>query len=205
MPKFPKTEADIVALAEQMIAGLTAHAADFPSLSKAGLEAVLVNYKEQKQTQDEAKGQLLLATTAKDEDLDFLIETMKNDLKKAEVDCTNIPQTLHEIGWGPRQEPQPIEAPGSPTELHPISEGQGTIWFKWEKPSNGGPVRNYLIERRDLQQGGDFGPWMLVDTIYNREINLSGQPEAVRLEYRVKAANAAGESVPSNSISVFLP
>jgi hypothetical protein len=130
---------------------------------------------------------------------------MKNDLKLSEVDVAADPEKLTEIGWGPRQDPQPIIAPGSPTELHPIAEGQGTIMLAWDKPADGGPVRNYIIERRDQQQDGTFGPWSLCSTTYNCEIDLTDQPINVRLEYRIKASNAAGESMPSNSVSVTLP
>jgi len=35
MPKFPKREADILALADAMLAGYQAHAADFPSHTMA--------------------------------------------------------------------------------------------------------------------------------------------------------------------------
>jgi hypothetical protein len=205
MPKFPKTEAEVVALAETMVAGLTAHGADFPSVTVASLSTALANYKNQRQTQENAKSQAQIATVTKDDKLDILVELMRNDLKLSEVDVATDPEKLTEIGWGPRSEPQPIIAPDSPTELHPIAEGQGTIWLKWEKPSNGGPVRNYIIERRQQAQGSEFGAWMLANTTYNCEINLTEQPVNVRLEYRVKAANAAGESMPSNSVSVVLP
>jgi len=206
MPKFPKTEAEVVALAETMVAGLTAHGADFPSVTVATLSTALTNYKNQRQTQENAKSQAQIATVTKDDRLDMLVELMKNDLKLSEVDVADDPEKLTEIGWGPRSEPQPIIAPDSPTELHPISEGQGSIWMIWTKPLSGGPVRNYIIERRQqAQAGGDFGPWILVNTTYNCEINLADQPDNVRLEYRVKAVNAAGESMPSNSVSVVLP
>ncbi|MGD0785258.1 MAG: fibronectin type III domain-containing protein [Sedimentisphaerales bacterium] len=206
MPQFPNKEADVVALAETMVAGLTTHAADFPSVTVATLQTALTNYKNQRQTQENAKSQAQIATVTKDEKLDALVELMKNDLMLSQVDVANDPQKLTEIGWGPRSQPQPIEAPASPTELHPIAEGQGTIWLQWEKPANGGPVWNYTIERRQqAQTGGDFGPWTLANTTYNCEINLADQPENVRLEYRVKAANTAGESLPSNSVSVVLP
>jgi hypothetical protein len=207
MPRFPKSEPEIVALAEEMIAGYTSHAADFPSVTVAQLSTMLTNYKNQKQTQENAEGQAQIATVTKDEKLDGLVELMKNDLKLSEVDVTDDPEKLYEIGWGPRSQPTPILAPGSPTELHPTAEGQGSIGLIWEKPASGsgGPVRNYIIERRDQQQGSDFGPWTLCNTTYNCEINLTDQPESVRIEYRVKAANAAGESLPSNSVSVVLP
>jgi uncharacterized protein (DUF433 family) len=206
MPKFPKTEAEVVALAETMVAGYTAHAADFPSVTVAQLSTALSTYKSQRQTQEDKRSQAQIATVTKDERLELLTELMKNDLKLSEVDVTDDPEKLTEIGWGPRQDPQPIIAPGSPTDLHPTAEGQGTIWLEWDKPANGGgPVRNYIIERRDQQQGGTFGAWNLVQTTYDCEINLTEQPDNIRVEYRVKAANAAGESMPSNSVSVVLP
>ncbi len=206
MPKFPIKEPDVVALAEAMIAGYTSHAADFPSVTVADLTTALTNYKSQRQTQEDKKSQAQIATVTKDEKLDALEELMKNDIKLSEVDTTEDPEKLYEIGWGPKAEPQPIIAPGSPTELHPTAEGQGAIWLVWAKPANGGgPVRNYIIERRQQQEGGTFGAWTLVQTTYNCEINLTEQPVEVRVEYRVKAVNAAGESMPSNSVSVVLP
>jgi hypothetical protein len=205
MPKFPKTEAEVVALADAMIAGYTAHAADFPSVTVAQLSTALSNYKNQRQTQEDKRSQAQIATVTKDERLELLTELMKNDLKLSEVDVTDDPEKLYEIGWGPKADPQPIAAPGSPTDLHPIAEGQGTLWLEWDKPANGGPVRNYIIERRQQAEGGEFGAWTLVQTTYDCEINLTDQPVEIRVEYRVKASNEAGESMPSNSVSVVLP
>jgi hypothetical protein len=207
MPKFPKTEAEVVALAETMVAGYTAHAADFPSVTVATLTTVLNTYKTNRQSQENAKSQAQIATVTKDEKLDALVELMKNDLKLSEVDVVADPEKLYEIGWGPRQDPQPIQTPGSPTDLHPIAEGQGTILIKWEKPPTDAsrPVRNYIIERREQQEDGSFGAWTLVQTTYDCEINLTEQPVEVRVEYRVKASNEAGESMPSNTVSVVLP
>jgi hypothetical protein len=206
MAAFPKRENDIIALADAMVAGYTAHGADFPSVTVATLSTALTNYKSQRSTQESAEGQAQIATVTKDEKLEALVELMKSDLKVSEVDTVSDPEKLYEIGWGPRSQPTPIIAPGSPTELHPIAEGQGTIALVWERPESGGPVRNYIIERRQQPAGGgEYGAWSLANTTYNCEINLTDQPDNVRLEYRVKAANAAGESLPSNSISVVLP
>jgi hypothetical protein len=132
---------------------------------------------------------------------------MRIDLKSSEVDVAADPEKLYEIGWGPRSQPTPIQAPGSPTDLHPIAESQGSIALQWNRPASdvGGPVRNYIIERRDQQQNGTFGAWTFVNTTYNTDINLTEQPDTIRVEYRVKAANAGGESMPSNSVSVVLP
>ncbi len=207
MPVFPKKEADIVALAETMVAGFTTYAADFPSVTVADLSTALTNYKSQRQSQENAKSQSQIATVTKEEKLDVLVELMKNDLKLSEVDTTDDPAKLTEIGWAPKADPQPILAPGSPTELDPVAEGTGIIWLRWKKPVSdiGGPVRNYIVERRQQGADGQFGPWTLASTTYNCEFHLTDQPMAVRLEYRVKASNAAGESMPSNTVSVTLP
>lgn len=101
--QFPKTENDVVALAEQMIAGVTAHPGDFSSITPTmltALSAELNSFKEAKTSQDNSKGQLQVLTATKDEGLDMLVDVMKNDLKLAEIDCTNFPQLLAEIGWG---------------------------------------------------------------------------------------------------------
>jgi hypothetical protein len=132
---------------------------------------------------------------------------MKNFIKKAEVDCTTTPQNLVEIGWGPRQEPTPIVAPGSPTNLRTTAEGTGELWLAWDKPASesGGLVRNYLVERCEKLPDGNFGPWLFVQSTYNNEAHVIEQPSNARLIYRVKAANAGGESAPSNTILVVLP
>jgi hypothetical protein len=207
MPKFPKIETDVLSLADQMVLGFNNHAADFPSVDGPYLAEVVGEYKNSRGLQESAKSQAQIATVTKDGQLEMMIELMRNDLKLSEVDTTNDPEKLYEIGWGPRQDPQPIAAPGSPTDLHPVAESQGAISLEWEKPSvdPNRPVRNYIIERRDQQESGTFGAWTLVQTTYNCEINLTEQPDSVRVEYRVKAANAAGESMPSNSVSVVLP
>lgn len=43
MTQFPNAEADVVALANAMVAGYTAHAANFPSADAAGLTTVLTH------------------------------------------------------------------------------------------------------------------------------------------------------------------
>jgi hypothetical protein len=203
--KFPKTESDIATLAELMVAGYTAHAADFPSVTPADLTTALTDYTNQRNSLENAKGQAKIAVVAKEDKLDALVELMRNDLKLSEVDVANDPEKLAEIGWGPRNIPTPILPPGVPTELHPIAESQGAISFAWVRPLDGGPVRNYIVERRQAGEGGVFGSWMTVQSCYNTDASIIEQPVDVRLEYRVKASNAAGESMPSNTVSVMLP
>ena len=124
MPKFPKSEADVVELAQLMVAGYTAHAADFPSVTVADLSTALTSYTNQRNSQENARSLAQIATVTKEEKLEALVELMRNDLKVSEVDVAADPEKLTEIGWGPRNTPTPIIPPNPPTELHPVAESQ---------------------------------------------------------------------------------
>ncbi len=208
MPNFPKTEAEVVVLAETMIAGYTAHPADFPSVDASAvsnLSTTLGSYQTGRNSQEDAKAQAKLSTQAKNSTLDALTELMTSDLKLSEVDVADDPIKLAQIGWGPRQQPQPVAAPGQPTNLHPVAEGQGMLWLAWDRSDSGGPLRNYVVQRREQPAGGGvFGDWAIVGTALNNEINLLDQPRGVQMEYRVTATNLGGESTPSNTAAVVL-
>ena len=73
-----------------------------------------------------------------------------------------------------------------------------------EKPSIGGLVSNYIVERRQQLATGEFGNWVIAGSSLNNDVRLIEQPRSVQLEYHVKATNAAGASMPSNSIPVML-
>jgi hypothetical protein len=205
MPIFPRTEAEVVALAETMIAGYTAHAADFPSVTVADLQTALDTYQTDKNSQEDARAQAKIATETKDTKLDDLMELMKNDLKLSEVDVADDPEKLAQIGWGPRQQPQPVPLPGQPVNFVPTAEGPGDVWLEWDSPENGGIIRNYIIERRvQPAEGGDFSDWEVIGTSLDTKIHLLEQPRGIQMEYRVKAANVSGESLPSNTAAVVL-
>jgi hypothetical protein len=194
-----------------MIAGYTAHPADFPSIDPltdlVALQTALDTYQTDRNSQEDARAQARISTQTKVGTLDTLTELMINDLKLSEVDVAVDPAKLAQIGWGPRQDPQPVDAPGQPANLHPVAEGQGMLWLAWDSPAtdSGGPIRNYIIERREQPVGGgEFGAWAIEGTALNNEINLLDQPRGVQMEYRVKAANVGGESMPSNTAAVVL-
>jgi hypothetical protein len=209
MPVFPRKEPDIVALAEAMIAGYTAHPTDFPSIDPltdlVALQTALTDYQADKQSQVDSRAQAKIATQTKSSTLDALTALMSNDLKLSEVDVAADPTKLAEIGWGPRQDPQPVNPPGQPTNLHPVAEGQGLLWLAWDRSETGGPLRNYVVQRREQPAGGgEFGDWAIVGTALNNEISLTDQPRSIQMEYRVTAVNLGGESMPSNTAAVVL-
>jgi hypothetical protein len=204
MPTFPNGETDVFSLAIEMVSGLTAHPADFPNVDGAALSGALNGYQAARTAQTDASGQAQVATATKNTELGELIAEMKKAIKQAEVDTVTDPSLLTEIGWGPKATPTPITAPGQPMNFKPLVEGPGTLELSWERPEEGGPVRNYILQRRDANEQGEFGDWQLLDLFYDTLAILADQPRTIELEYRVKAMNPAGESLPSNTATVVL-
>ena len=60
--QFPIKENDVVALANNMVAGYTAYAADFPSVVVADLSTALSDYNAAKTAQEDARGQAKVAS-----------------------------------------------------------------------------------------------------------------------------------------------
>ena len=211
MAQFPNAEADIVALASAMIAGYTAHPADFPSMDPltdlVALQAALSGYQTAKIAQTDALAAAQVSTESKDLKIDDLEDLMRDELKKSEVDVGSDSEKLEYIGWGPKAPPTPAVTPGQPRNLEPVVQGPGTLFLDWKPPArgSGGPVRTYIIERRQQPEGGgEFGDWGQVGIAIESEVTLIDQPRGPQLEYRVKAVNAGGESIPSNTAAVVL-
>ena len=205
--QFPKKEADVAALSNSMVSGYTTYAVDFPNANAAALGAALAEYQATKDAQTQAQGQAQLATEAKDAALAGLEELMRVELKQSEIDVVADPEKLELIGWGPKSPRQPANPPGQPPNFASVMQGNGTVLFKWKSPLNGtnGPVRSYLIERRDEPAGGgEFGPWIQAGISMEPEITLTDQPRGIQLEFRVIAVNTAGNSEPSNTVAVVL-
>ncbi len=209
MPKFPKREADILALCDAMITGYIAHAADFPSYFDGPPWPLIKRaaYVAAKNVQTNALAAAQVATEQKDAKLTVLVELMRDELKKSEVDVGGDSEKLEYIGWGPKAPPSPAALPGQPRNLDTAVQGAGTILLDWKAPArgSGGTVRTYVIERRDQPEGGgEFGEWRQAGIALESETTLMNQPRGVQLEYRIKAINTGGESPPSNTAAVVL-
>jgi hypothetical protein len=207
MPTFPTREADISELADRMVRGYIAHHGDFPSTFVVVLLAALKAYKTARDNQIQSQSSFRLATERKAASLTQLADIMQRDLKKSEVDVCSAPEKLAYIGWGPKEPPRPVAAPGPPRSLTAAGEGPGTLELRWQgpEPGAGGPVRTYVVERRQQPAGGgDFSAWQDIATSIAAEINLTDQPRGIQLEYRVRAINTGGESAASNTVAVVL-
>ena len=206
MPKFPKREVDILTLANAMLAGYSAHAADFPSADSGFLSVKRAMYMGAKMVQTEALAAAQVASDDKDAKLTVLVEKMKAELKKSEVDVGSDSEKLEYIGWGPKASPSPADPPGQPRNLEALTQGAGAVMLDWKAPArgSGGSVRTYVIERREQTEGGEFGEWRQTGIALETQATLMNQPRGLQLEYRVKAINTTGESPPSNTVALIL-
>lgn len=207
MPEFPKNQVQIVTLARRMLDGYALHVADFPSFDYFALLGKTSMFIYYQRLQAETRGALRVATKSKKDKLAILKRTMKDCLKKSEVDAADNPDKLAYIGWGPRHSPQPVAAPSQPVNLRSIAESADTILLQWLSPQaeTGGPVRNYIVQRRRQPEGASqFGAWQLAGTLFNNEITLTDQPRGIQLEYQVKAVNTGGISPSSNTVAIVL-
>jgi len=207
MARFPKREADVYALAHEMIAGYKAKPAIFVHADIPALETALAEYQEARRVMLCYEALLKYWNEDKDNTLDEIKTLMKQQLAKSEIDTTDNPKQLKLIGWGPKAEARRLVPPGMPRHLEILHEGKGTLELDWKPPAlqSGGEVRNYIILRRDKPNPGQpFTNWQPCQTAIQTETFLVNQPQRIDLEYRVVAINKAGNSVPSNTVAAVL-
>lgn len=201
MARFPKREADIRILVQNIITGLTDNP-DFPDppFSPAQLQALLDNSiaLEDAQVADQAKAQQ--STEAKQAGNEEMIAAAKSVLSYAEDAVHGNDAKLAALGWGGRAEPVPLQAPGQPRSFEAAKEGPGWLTLDWKKSPDGGKAAFYRLERR-AAAGGE---WAMAGTALEAEITLHNQERGKEWEYRVIAVNKAGESEASNTVTAVL-
>lgn len=202
MRRFPRREADIVALANSIISGLTEQADDFssPPLGPSELQNLVDSYHKRQDETAEARSALTEAVKAKHESLAALVSGMKKVLRYAEDAVDHHDIKLKALGWRTRREATPLQPPGQVGVLEVKEEGRGWVSLAWEKPSDGGKVAVYLVQSR---RGGD-SDWSDAAVAFETNVELSGQDRGVQMFYRVVAANKAGEGLYSNEIDAWL-
>ena len=202
MARFPLKEAEILALANDMQAGLAANAAIYPSppVAPADLQTAMAAYITARDAAVAAAAAAEQATAAKDEALQALTDDMKADLRYAETTVNYDDDQLKLIGWGGRKAKTSLEAPGQVRTLEAPRQGEGWIFLDWKETVDGGAVAAYKIQRRERPEG----PWTDAGMAVESETTLSSQERGKELEYRVIAVNKAGEGEPSNTVMAVL-
>lgn len=210
MPRFPKKEAEIVALADLIKTGLQSSLAVFPA---PPVHRMLLNAKRNQfiTARNGAMSASAAAQTAvaeKDDALSALVDAMKSDLRYAETAVDFDDDKLKLIGWSGRKAPAPLAICGQVRLLEAPKQGEagagggGWVFLDWKKPADGGKPDVYTVQRRSPDD--DAGGWKTAATAIETQATLVNQPRGEQLEYRVIAINKAGEGTESNTVSVVL-
>ncbi|MDD5458690.1 MAG: hypothetical protein PHF37_04795 [Phycisphaerae bacterium] len=202
MATFPRTEPEILALAQAMEAGLMDNDGIYPAppvtlLEFGGLKNAYLN-RRNLATAAQAMAEQAIAT--KDDALDALVEGMKSDLRYAENTVNFDDAQLKLIGWGGRSAATALAVPGQSRLLEAPKQGEGWVFLDWKAPSDGGKVAAYKVMRRERPAGS----WQNVATAIDSEATLVEQPRNTELEYQIIAVNKSGEGEPSNMVLAVL-
>jgi len=200
MPRFPKKEAQIAALAEQLWRGLLDNNAIFsqPPVHPILIRIRKIIYQSRHDNFLAAQAAAEQATTDKTEALEELIEAMKADIRYAENTVNFDDDKLKLIGWAGKKAKTPLTSPGQVRLLEASKQGKGWLFLDWKAPADGGKPKAYKVQRRS------GGSWADVATAILSEITLVDQPEKTELEYRIIAVNKSGEGQASNTVRVVL-
>ena len=203
MANFPRPEADIKVLAQNIITGLSGDGNPHfpnPPVTPADLQTLLDTFISLGDEQVAAQAAAQQATEAKHAALEELITAMKSVLRYAENTVQGNNAKLATLGWSGKADPTPLEAPGQPRLLEAPRQGQGWLRLDWKVPAEGGAPAFYRIERRKLPSGA----WEAAGTSLETEVTLNNQERGKEWEYRVVAVNKAGEGEPSNTRAAVL-
>nr|VFJ94075.1 MAG: Fibronectin type III domain-containing protein [Candidatus Kentron sp. LFY] len=197
--KFPRKEADILNLAQEMLAGFNAHADIYPAplFGTADLEAAMAAHTAAKNAELTARSAWEKTVADKNEALQTIVEGMKRDIRYAENLVDFDDAQLRLIGWGGRKPKQSLMPPGQVRSLEIAAQGEGWITLDWKAPNEGGRVAAYRIERQDPHV--DETDWEEVGTTTGFETTITRQERGKRLEFRVLAFNKAGTGEASNT------
>jgi len=205
MARFPRTEAEIVTLAQAMVSGLTGaegvpNVYPSPPVAPAELTALINAYTTARNAAIAAQAAAEEATTAKDEALEDLADAMKSDIRYAENTVDFDDDKLKLIGWAGRKAATPLAPPGQARLLEAPKQGEGWVFLDWKAPIDGGAPAAYKVMRRERPEG----PWEDAATAVITEATLVEQPRGKELEYRIIAINKAGDGEASNTAMVVL-
>ena len=202
MAQFPRTEAEIAALAQEMISGLAVNAATYPAppVSLMELSMLRSGYVVAQNAVIAAQAAADQAYTDKADALEALADGMKTDLRYAENTVDFDDDKLKLIGWAGRAAATHLAIPGQTRLLEAVKQGEGWIMLDWKAPADGGRPAAYKVQRRERPAGA----WAEAATAVITEATLVEQPRGSELEYRIIAVNKAGDGEESNTVMAVL-
>lgn len=208
MAEYPRTKGAKTLLYAQIVSGITANPADYPS--GAGQPFNLTAFNALITAKNTA-----VATASADRAAAEVSLAAEND---SYADCDEEARRLWDLGIATHGRNSPKLAaigagqtdavsgpPGQPRTLEAILQGPGTILLDWKNPI-GGRVSYYRVLRRKRSIPGiqeeDWGAWQM--TTIPSELMITGLERGVEYDFAVIAVNAGGESIMSNSVTVVL-
>lgn len=202
MPRFPKKEAEIAALAERLVSGFRSNLALFPAppapwMALVGKKSI---FRAKREAAIAANAAAESAIADKDDALEQLTDALKSDIRYGETVVNFDDDKLKLLGWSGNQTPAALAPPGQTRQLEAPKQGDGWVFLDWKQPADGGRVSAYKIQRRQRPEGA----WQDVATAIETEATLVDQPKGEELEYRIIAINKAGVGEPSNTVMAVL-
>jgi len=200
MPRIPRDEAGIIALAQQIKNGLNSN----PNLANSPVEKAdfglkLDEFLAKRDGVLVKKAELKVENEEKDEIQDDLTDMMQNVIDFLDSKTDGDPEQLATIGVSASSAPNK-QPPGQPRSLEIISQTDAAIELDWKSASSGGRAKAYRIQRRERPAGD----WEVCNATDETEMLLTNQPRGKELEYRVVGFNSNGESIPSNTVAAVL-
>ena len=205
MPRFPRQEVQIDALAQSMEYGLLHNLALWPAppTSWLWMKIKRLQYTNRRKQMIAAKAAAAAAYTAQQEALKDLIAAVKKNLRYAENTVDFDDHKLKLIGWSGKRTARTAEPPGQTSLLKVNTTPNGKVKLTWQLPADGGRIDAYSIQRR-CYTGTAPGRWQDIHTAVTTETVLEEQPRNESLEFRVIALNPAGRGEPSNTETITL-
>jgi hypothetical protein len=201
MAQFPKTDAELLALAQAVLRGFRAHPDVFPNppVNLDAYDGKIGAYGDTSHELHTHQAQVTQLTAKREGLSDDISDATRTLLRYAEIIVTDDSQ-LGLVGWAGRAARTPLQAPGQARQLAITKQGADWLTLTWQSPSDGGKAGSYVVQYRD----NPGGAWLNAGTTADTQLTLAAQPRGKPLEYRVYALNKAGNGLESNVVAVTL-
>ena len=198
--KIPRNEADFLSAAQKIISGLKTNPDVFndPSIDYKSLEKLAEDFKAARDEVMQKQASYRKSVMIKQ---DVFKKFYKNVLYAARS-CIRIAENnkavLSKVGL--KQGRKTPEPPGQCLDLTIAKQEIKSVTLKWKKPKIGGVAKTYIIQRQEADADSDN--WKTIWTEFKKQVKIKNQQEGKIFNYRVRAANALGFGLPSNTVTV---